>query len=162
MKINPLLFLVLLLLMCAGCLSKKDRYVDLSIGNDTWSRLTIVSEHRRMIKIDNNNDTSIIETHHIGSIFTGRPKVIKIDTSKVYFTKAEKDTLFNLSQQIVSYPVLNNRHCNDFVGDLDVIIRYYGDTMQQIDYSGVCDWSLLSDDTKQLHEILKRKMKDTL
>lgn len=145
--------------MSMGCLSKKDRYIDKSNG-DEWSRLTIVSEHRIMVKIYNNNDTSIVETHHIGSIFTGRPKVVKIDTSKIYFTKAEKDTLFNLSQQIISYPVLHNRHCNDFVGDLDVIIRYYSDTMQQIDYSGVCDWSLLSDDTKQLHEILKRKMKD--
>ena len=157
MKINLLLFLVLLLLMGMGCLSKKDR--DVNKMGDDWNALTIVSENSTVITINNYNDTTLVKMISGGGFFMPKPEKIKIDSLKVYFTKAEKDSVFYLVKNIIQQPVTSKRRCTDFVGELKLVIDY-GSARQQINYTGVCDWSLLSDDTKQLHEILKRKMKD--
>jgi hypothetical protein len=158
MKYILLLFFACLILVNNSCNFKEKEDIK-QISDDSWSTLTIVSEHRTVITFVNNNDTSIVKIHHIGSIFTPRPKKIIIDTIKAYFTKAEKDTLFNLAKEIVSHPVVNTRHCTDFVGDLDIFINY-GDVRQQINYAGVCDWNTLSDRTMQLHNLLRKRIKN--
>lgn len=158
MKYFPILFFAGVMLIAIGC-NLKDKADPTKMSDDSWSTLTIVSEHRVVIKIVNDSDTTIIETHNRGSIFTAKPKKVMTDTVKAYFTKTEKDTIFNLAKEIVSRPVISSRHCTDFVGDLDVFINY-GDVRQSINYSGICDWNTLSDKTLKLHNLLRRKIKD--
>jgi len=158
MKYLPILLLAGIVLVNIGC-NLKDKDDNGKPFDDSWSTLTIASEHRVVIKIVNDSDTTIIETYNIGSVFTARPKKVVIDTVKAYFNKAEKDTIFRLAKEIVAHPVINGRHCTDFVGDLDIFINY-GDVRQQINYSGICDWNILSDNTLKLHNLLRRKIEN--
>ncbi|MDB5147511.1 MAG: hypothetical protein JWQ57_1531 [Mucilaginibacter sp.] len=160
MKYISILFFVSELLVFAGC-NFREKKDNSKISDNSWSTLVIVSEHRTIITILNGGDTSVVETRHIGSIFTKRPKKVLKDTIKVNFTETERDSLFNLSKEIVLHPVLNTRHCTDFVGDLDIYIYYGNDISQTISYSNVCDWNTLSDKTLKLHDLLKKKMAKT-
>ena len=158
MKYLPISFFWGVILIAIGC-NLKDKGNTAKMFDDSWSTLTIVSEHSVVIKIVNDSDTTIIETHNRGSIFTAKPKKVIIDTAKAYFTKAEKDTIFNLAREIVSHPVTNSRYCTDFVGDLDIFISY-GDVRQSINYSGICDWNTLSEKSLKLHNLLRRIAKN--
>jgi hypothetical protein len=134
-----------------------------------WNTLTIESEERTVITINNDDDTSAVIVYHAGSFFSPLPKSskIKIDTIKAYFSLAEKDTIFNIAKEIMSNPI-KKAGCTDYVGDLKIVIDYGGFSdglkmpgsfRQSIEYSGVCNWNKLSRETMQLHKILKRKMK---
>jgi hypothetical protein len=128
-----------------------------------WSRLTITSEDYQVITINNTEDTSIIKSYDGGGFFTGYHKV-KVDSLRQYFTMAEKDSLYQLSKDIISNPINPKRFCTDFVGDLKLVIDYGsfkspGSFRQSAEYSGVCNWDTLSDKTIQLHRILQRKIK---
>ena len=83
---------------------------------------------------------------------------------KTYFTPAEKDTIFNLVEDIISKPISNHKTCTDFLGDIELTVYYRsfrepGSCKQSIAYSGVCNWDTLSIKTKQLSALLKRKIK---
>lgn len=157
MKYTSILLFGYLLLTVIGCDFKR-KYENKKESDDSWSTLIIVSEHRTVITIINGLDTSFVERQNIGSIFTPRPKKVIRDTTKVIFTKAEQDSLFYMAKNIVLYPVLNTRHCTDYVGDLDIYINYGNDIRQGINYSGVCDWTTLSANTLKLHALLKKRM----
>jgi len=129
-----------------------------------WSTLTIVSDENEVITIDNYDDTSTVKYYHTGTIFTPKPLKIKVDTLKTYFTMPEKDTLYNLVENIISTPITTKDQCVDFVGDLELTVDYGrfkepGSFRQSASYSGVCNWDSLSDKTIELHRILKRKIK---
>ncbi len=146
----------------SGCIHHDHKDVELA----SWSTLTIESEENTELEINNYDDTSTVLVYHVGSIFSPRPKTsqkIKIDTTKIYFTPAEKDTIANLSKELISKPVKLTGGCTEFVGDLRIAIYYGaykepGSVRQSIEYSGVCNWNTLSANTIQLHRILKKKM----
>lgn len=129
-----------------------------------WSTLTIISDEYMVIRIENDDDSSIVRYYNAGSIFTGRPKKIKMDTLKTCFTTAEKDSIFILVKEMISNPSKSKRACTDFAGDLKLTIDYGGvfkepgTCEQSIEYSGVCNWVELSDNTIRLNKILKRKI----
>jgi len=162
MKYVALIVFYISLLMNIGCNSNNTTHTQ--IQSLTWSTVTVLSEENTCIKIDNYDDSSTVEYHYHGTIFIPKPKKTKIDTLRIYFTMAEKDSLFNIIKDIISNPVKPKRECLDFVGDLKLSIYYGGykepgSYSQSAEYSGVCDWDSLSDKTIQLHRILKRKIK---
>lgn len=160
MKPILLLIFIVLLLSNANC---KQKATNTSINRD-WTSLTIDEEdHRTVITINNQDDTSDVKLNDFGSFFTGYHKT-KVDSLKTYFTPLEKDTLFNLVEGIISKPVSNHKACTDFVGDIEVTVYYHGfkepgSYKQSITYSGVCNWDSLSVKTEQLAALLKRKIK---
>lgn len=104
-------------------------------------------------------DSSSVRDSNTGS-FLNPTKQTATKKLRVFFTQAEKDTIFNLSRQIITAPVNNNRnYCTDFVGSLSIVIHYYS-FIQQGKYSGVCNWNKLSPQTIHLHQILRRKIKE--
>jgi hypothetical protein len=123
-----------------------------------WNSLTIIDDQRIVFIINNDLDSSTVEVHNIGSIFSPAPKEKLIDTFKVYFTKPEKDTLAYLTQKLIINPPKIKSFCTEFVGTIELKIDY-GQFKQYGKYDSVCDWSLLSDQTKQLSKILKRNFK---
>jgi hypothetical protein len=140
----------------------------------TWKVLTIISENHEVITINNQDDTSTIRHYDNGSIFQGWHKT-KVDSLKSYFTKAEKDSLYNIVESIIANPVKPTNTCTDFVGDLKLLVDYGsqaeferpgapgviqpGSFRQSIEYTGICDWKNLSPNTTHLYKILKRKIK---
>jgi hypothetical protein len=151
-----IILLVLFLSVSVGC----KQVVDQRVVNP-WSVLRIISEEDTQITINNNEDTSMVNVYHRGSFFAPLPKntKVKIDTFKAYFTKAEKDTIFSLVEDLIQHPAKTNKFCTDYVGSLDLVIVYGEQFKQRGEYSSVCDWNTLSAKTIQLHGILKRKMK---
>jgi len=128
-----------------------------------WSELTITSENRTVITIDNADDSSSVKYHNFGSFFMGYHND-KIDSAKAYFTMSEKDSLFHLAKEIISNPVVRDSGCTDYVGELGVVIQYGwfpnpGSFKQSGSYTGVCEWDTLSNATRELHKILGRKIK---
>jgi len=148
---------ILFLLVGIGC-----KQVVNQIPASPWSVLRIVSEEDTYITINNDDDTSMVNIYHRGSFFAPLPKnaKVKVDTFKVYFNKAEKDTLCSLVKELIQHPAKTNKFCTEYVGNLDLIIVYGEQFTQQGEYSSVCDWTILSDKTKHLHDLLRRRMKN--
>jgi hypothetical protein len=149
--------LVLFLLVATAC----KQVVNQTAANP-WSTLAILSEENTQIIINNNDDTSMVNVYHRGSFFAPLPKnaKVKVDTFKVYFTKAEKDTLFSLVKDLILHPAKTNKFCTEYIGSLNLVIVYGEQFKQRGEYSSVCDWNVLSDKTKQLHDILRRRIKN--
>jgi len=152
----------LLLMVLFGCHSNTKKNTSRIIDTN-WSTLSITSENEIQIIINKNEDTSLVIDRNVGSFFTGFHKA-KIDTLKTCFTITEKDSLFRLSDEIITVPVRHKAACTDFVGDLNVTIYYGsykspGSYSRSIDYSGVCKWDTLSNKTMALREILQRRIK---
>lgn len=78
---------------------------------------------------------------------------------KAYFTIAEKDTIFLLAKALILNPAKTPKKCTEFVGHLELDVDY-GQFRQYCEYTSVCNWNMLSDTTKHLHDILKRKIKN--
>jgi len=132
-------------------------------GSSTlWDRLLIISEHDVQIHISNDNGTSMVNVYHSGSFFQPLPKnaKVKIDTLKVFFTEAEKDTIFSLVQDLITNPARSKNFCTEFVGSLDLRVSYGKQFIQSAKYSSVCDWNTLSDKTKRLHDMLRSRIKN--
>jgi hypothetical protein len=151
------LFILVTFFIIGGC----NHPANQSVSN-SWSTLIITSEHREVIRINNDDDTTIVKYNDFGSFFTGYHKV-KVDSLKTYFTRAEKDSLFRLSQEIIANPVKPKRGCTEFIGDIELVIDYgtYGDPgacRQSIEYNGVCEWDTLSEKAMRLSKILYKKI----
>jgi len=162
MKIIPILFLLITLTAGFGCHSNKATNIARVVDTD-WTTLSITSEDQVQIIINKDEDTSLVINRDVGSFFTGFHKA-KIDTLKTCFTMVEKDSLFHLSDEIITVPARSKVACTDFVGDLNVTIYYgayksRGSYSRSISYSGVCNWDTLSNKTIALHEILQRRIK---
>ena len=128
-----------------------------------WSVLTIRLENYEEITINNIDDTSIVKFYDKGTFFGGYHK-LRIDSVKSYFTMAEKDTLYQLVEEIIAKPINPKRRCTDFVGELSLVVDYGkfqepGSYRQCADYSGICNIDSLSDGTSHLNRILERKIK---
>jgi len=160
MKSALLLVFFAMLLVTSSC--KQKALSDTS--NRSWTSLTIdEKDHRTVITINNQDDTSDVKLNDFGSFFTGYHKT-KVDSLKAYFTRAEKDTIFSLVEDIISKPVGTHKACTDFVGDIELTVYFDnykmpGSSKQSIAYSGVCEWDTLSIKTKQLSALLERKIK---
>jgi hypothetical protein len=157
---NSISYLIIgLLFIGLGCKQKVNK---INVNPD-WTSLTIDEEdHSTVITINKQGDTSDVKFNDYGSIFTGVHKA-KIDSLKTYFTKAEKDTIYSLVEDIIANPIRPKAACTDFVGDINLTI-YFGNLgepgtyKQSIAYSGVCRWDTLSTQTKRLAALLKRKI----
>ncbi len=102
----------------------------------------------------------MVNFYHRGSFFAPLPKdtKMKIDTIKVFFTEAEKDTIYSLVNDLIIHPIETKKHCTEFIGHIELNVNY-GSFEQSGEYSSICDWTTLSDKTKHLHNILKRRVK---
>ncbi|RYU92156.1 hypothetical protein EWM62_01570 [Mucilaginibacter terrigena] len=137
-----------------GCKSKPTT-IDLK-DSVPWQRLTIVDEKDVGYFIQNNTDPGYVIVYHRGSFFAPQKKTFKQDTLRVNFTNAENDTLAYIMKDLIVHPVKTEKFCTDFVGSLNLKINY-GQYELSGRYSSVCDWSQLSDKTRQLKAILNRK-----
>lgn len=146
------LILIAGLLFASSCKPKT-----VPVQADAWTELTIDSENNTEITILHENDTVTVKFYHKGDLYA-RPKKVTVDTPMFLFSKQERDSVFSLVQEIIASPPIIKHYCTDFVGDLTLKIYYDQRCTRTIDYSGVCNWNILSDKTLALHAILKRRM----
>lgn len=159
-KRNTIIFLCASL--CAGILLSCKHTVKNPLPTN-WRKVTILSEGSTEIVLNNDTDSTEVKYYDFRTIFTPHRK-LKNDSLTTYFTKKEKDSIFRLSQQIISNPVESKAGCSEFVGELSITIDFkalgvLGSFEQSIKYTSVCEWDTLSPQTRALHGILKRKIK---
>jgi hypothetical protein len=143
---------IILILLCFGCKQKT--------VSPSWTYLTIVSENRTYINIENGNDSALVKFYHKGTIFEPLKKdeKVKIETSKIGFNKAERDSVFSFVNDLIINPVVPKTHCTEFVGMLELTL-VCGQITRSCKYESVCDWTKLSDKTALLGRIFIRKIK---
>ena len=91
--------------------------------------------------------------------FSQSPKIKKdIKTFNVYFTPAEKDSIYKLTRDLINHPANRKRKCTEYVGQLELYIDYGQFTLSG-NYTSVCDWTTLSIKTQQLYGLLKKRIK---
>ncbi|MDN3549239.1 hypothetical protein [Mucilaginibacter aquaedulcis] len=154
---QPVTSILIFVITFATSCNFNKKQIDVS-GADEWQSIYITDDNRVVTGIQNNNDSSIVKVYHRGSIFTTRPNKIIIDTLKTWFSRSEKDSLAYLAKSIILNPVKTKSFCTEFVGTVKIEISY-GQFKQSGGYTSVCDWPSLSNQTKQLNNILQRKMK---
>lgn len=151
-------FFTVSILLGEGC---KQR--DLPQNPDrSWDKITITSEFDTDITIVDDDDSSTVNVYHNGTFWKPLPKntKIKIDTLEVQFTRAEKDTIFSLAKDLIEHAAITNKFCTEYVGSLKLNIQYSPSFSKSCEYSSTCNWTTLSDKTKHLHDILRRRIKN--
>ncbi|BAU53929.1 hypothetical protein [Mucilaginibacter gotjawali] len=133
------------------------------VDKNPWSVLTIRLENYEEITINNIDDTSKVKFYDKGTFLGGYHK-LRVDSVKSYFTMAEKDTLYQLVEEIIAKPINPKHRCTDFVGELSLVVDYGkflepGSYRQSAHYSGICNVDSLSDAASHLNKILERKIK---
>ena len=68
--------------------------------------------------------------------------------------KNEKDSLYKWVQSIVEKPPYTDNLCTDYVGNIKIIITRDERIKQTTEIKSVCDWSQLSNETKNLKAFL--------
>jgi len=68
--------------------------------------------------------------------------------------KNEKDSLYKWVQSIVEKPPYTDNLCTDYVGNIKIIITREERIKQTTEIKSVCDWSQLSNETKNLKAFL--------
>ena len=126
-----------------------------------WQRIEIWSERDTKIALINNDDSTMVNIYHGGSFFAPLSKgaKVKIDTIKVLFTVAEKDSIYKTVKDLIGHPPTPKGRCTEFIGRLDLMIDY-DQYQQSVDYQSVCNWNKLSMQTIHLHDMLKKKLKN--
>jgi hypothetical protein len=77
-------------------------------------------------------------------------------------TNSEKDSLLTWTKSLLE-PAVPVMRCTDYAGHLTVRVNYghYDSrTIKTCEYSSICDWNIVSPETKSIYNFLKRKRVD--
>lgn len=158
------LYVSLALMFIVGC--KNNVATDKSEVAVFWEDIFMNLGGNQELKIFNWGDSAVF-TKWTDSLVETNPKKtwIRIKPLKVVFpiTKSEKDSLFKWTRKLVRGPVEPEQRCTDYVGYLSATIEYgnrSSRTKQTCEYSSICDWFNVNDDTKSLYRLLKTRIKD--
>jgi len=69
---------------------------------------------------------------------------------------SEKDSLYKWTKSIIEKPPYTENICSDFVGNIKITIIRDERVKQICVINSVCDWSLLSNETKKIKLLLDR------
>ena len=115
------------------------------------------------VKIYNNGDSGHFEIRRTYMDEKGN-WTKKADPKKESFilSKTEKDSIFKWTRSLVMEPASPIHRCTDYAGHLLITIDYgtiWSRKRQSCEYSSVCDWYLVSEETKAMRTLLKTKIK---
>lgn len=82
----------------------------------------------------------------------------EIISKKIAFTKSEKDSLVKYIYNSATKPKFTNAFATDFAGTVQLIYST-GTTRLICEYHSVGDWSIVSDETRKIYELISRKVK---
>ncbi|WP_127706464.1 hypothetical protein [Mucilaginibacter limnophilus] len=151
MKLSGLLLFCISFLF-ASCNSPKK---DLS-DNVDWTYLQITSESNWQITIVNGSAFSRLVNLHHRYALSSDTSYVKPDTTRLKFSNDERDSIYYLVNSLIERPAQTDKFCTEFVGKLKLSV-FYGEQLERTcNYSSVCNWSRMSDETDKLYKILKR------
>ena len=154
MKLYSLLIRFCIVVTFFACNPTKEK-----IENDQeWETITITSNSSVEFILSNDHDSSIAKVYHVVFYPPKPAQKVKIDTLKIKFSRAEKDTVAYLVNDLIVHPKKIKSLCTEFDGTI-ALVMYYKQFTISGKYSSTCDWTSLSNETKQLNSILKRGLK---
>ena len=98
------------------------------------------------------NDTVIQVTRTIDTL---EIVTFKNGVRKYSIEKAEKDSLFSWSNDLIDFRGQPNRFCTDYVGKLKVRIRYNSQVLKEVSFSSLCKWQEIDSNAIKIHQLLK-------
>ena len=82
----------------------------------------------------------------------------EIIRKKIVFTKSEKDSLVKYIYNSVTNPKFSNVLATDYAGTVQLTLST-GTTKLVCEYHSVGDWSIVSDNTRKIYELLSKKVR---
>ena len=81
-----------------------------------------------------------------------------IEKGTIILGKSERDRLISHVVNIITKPTITDIHATDYVGNVKFVLDRHNMKIS-CQYNSVGDWTKLSNDTKQLYELLTKKIK---
>lgn len=126
---------------------------------NNWEKFSITTKFQKIV-IENHFDSIYFEKRIYKPGFGEAPpkyELEKIERGIVNLTKQEKDSLIYHIHNTINNPTFTDVFATDYVGNvLFTMERHNMKLMCQ--YNSVGDWTIISDDTKKIHEILNKKI----
>ncbi|KFF24137.1 hypothetical protein [Chryseobacterium vrystaatense] len=154
--------LLLSLILCTSCSKKQKNTVREPYRN--WGTLEIKTRYQTLT-ISKFSDSAeyyyITDSKGEFKTFT-EPKYQaendKQEKKKIFFTKAEKDSLSKYIYESVTQPKFTNVLATDYVGN--VVLKLDTGNMNLVcEYYSVGDWTTVSENTKKIYDLISKKIK---
>jgi hypothetical protein len=156
---RPYIILAVVFLTLIAC---RDKEVN-STGSTFWESIYMNLDGNQELTIFNYEDSAVFRKWTDSLVVLADDKEDWMRTSErtVAFkiTTVEKDSLFHWTSNLMK-PAAPIMRCTDYAGHLVVKInygRYDSRTVKSCEYSSICDWNVVSADTKSIYEFLKTK-----
>lgn len=159
MKLN---LKILVIPISFAILSCKQNEKTIETLHNNWEKIEINTRTEKLL-ISKFSDSAEYEQNPNDIAFKILPedgKIAKeeIVKKKVYFTKSEKDSLAKYIYESVTKPKFTNALATDYAGC--VTLRYdTGNMKLTCEYDSVGDWSLVSEQTKKIYDMISNKIK---
>ena len=159
MKLN---LKILVIPISFAILSCKQNEKTIETLHNNWEKIEINTRTEKLL-ISKFSDSAEYEQNPNDIAFKILPedgKIAKeeIVKKKVYFTKSEKDSLAKYIYESVTKPKFTNALATDYAGR--VTLRYdTGNMKLTCEYDSVGDWSLVSEQTKKIYDMISNKIK---
>lgn len=83
----------------------------------------------------------------------------KKKSQKYQITESQKDSLFACANKLMDYKKQPNRVCTDYIGKLKVRIKYNSQVSKESNFSSICNWRELDENTNRIDQLLKKVMR---
>ncbi len=115
-----------------------------------------------MIEIRTDNDTILIYNrgeNELEFIEFDYEKHTENTIKKVKVSSLEIDSIYSISNKLITNPTYNKIYCTDYVGYLYVGINNHNSTYS-LKLNSVCEWKDYNEETRKLYEILKNYIEE--
>lgn len=160
MKLN---LRIIILIFSSSIMSCKQKQNEKIINNtpNNWEEIE-VNTRTEKLKISKFSDSAEYENNPNNITFKILPedgKIIeeKIIRKKIYFSKSEKDSLAKYVYESVTNPKFTDVFATELAGSV-IFIYDTGKTKLICENESVGDWSILSESTKKIYELISKKV----
>lgn len=143
-----------------SCKQKQNEKIINNTPNN-WEEIE-VNTRTEKLKISKFSDSAEYENNPNNITFKILPedgKIIeeKIIRKKIYFSKSEKDSLAKYVYESVTNPKFTDVFATELAGSV-IFIYDTGKTKLICENESVGDWSILSESTKKIYELISKKV----
>jgi hypothetical protein len=154
--VNVLLILTFFSIGCKN-FTRNDNNLDFNYWN--W---VVISPENHNINIFYDSDTASIVTWDLKDTVNKQQEQVQIKTNfnrkKFVLSKKERETIFLCTYKLTKDTVKPKDFCSDYCGHATFRIKSRQISLSS-SFSSICNWSKISDETKQIYMILSRKIK---
>lgn len=128
--------------------------------NEYWNEIQLITRNQKII-IYNESDTASFENEIYkkvsGEYISARYKLEKIDKINFSLNRNERDSLYKFVKAVITKPVFTDRASTDYAGYVLIKLRDRHTTLM-CEYKSVGEWSTVSEQTKNIYNLLKSKI----